>query len=183
MAKRFSQHIIVALLWAVGASAALAQEEPGPRDAHKALQLTTAGSLLVTATLGTFVAINQPTLFSEGRCASGDPVFGQYGCRGLSVVHGLSAILSIVLYTATTTLEFAEFDWPGRDRHGAAYEAASYVHLVGMALQPIGGIIAAVPEVLGLERDGTFSRVLRSIHIVTGYAIVGTYVATAAIEL
>lgn len=185
MTKRFggSASIAVVVLCIGAASTAQAQPEAGPRDAHRALQLSTAGSLLVTSTLGTLIAINQPTLLSEGRCASGNPIFGEYGCQGLSVLHGLSAILALVLYTATTTLEFAEFDWPGRDRHGAAYEVASYVHLVGMALQPIGGIIAAVPEVLGLERDGSFSRILRSIHIATGYAIVGTYVATAAIEL
>lgn len=183
MTKRIGWILTGALLCISAANAAQAQAESGPRDAHKALQLSTAGSLIVTSTLGTLIAINQPTLFSEGRCATGGPIFGEYGCQGLSVMHGLFAMLSAVLYTATVTLEFAEFDWPGRDQHGTAYEAASYVHLVGMALQPIGGIIAAVPQVIGLEPDGSFSRILRSIHIVTGYAIVGTYLVTAAIEL
>ena len=165
------------------AGGARAQAEPGPRDAHKALQLATAGSLIVTGTLGTLIAINQPTWFSDGACATGDPVLGRYGCEGLSVLHGLSALLAITLYTATTTLEIARFDWPGRDRHGSAYEAASYVHLVGMALQPIGGILAAMPTVLGLPHNGGFARAVRSLHILTGYAIAGTYVVTAAIEL
>jgi hypothetical protein len=171
-------------LCAVAPSVAGAQEEPGPRDAHRALQVATTGSLLVTATLGTLVAINQPTLFGDGRCAAGRPLLGDYGCKGLSVLHGLSALLSTMLYTATVTLEFAEFDWPGRDRHGTVYEIASYGHLIGMALQPIGGLIAAMPEVLGIgpESAGAFSRVLRTLHIGTGYAIVGTYVVTAAIE-
>jgi hypothetical protein len=175
---------VVLVVFCLGAPRAVhAQKEPGPRDADKALQLATVGSLIVTATLGTLVAINQPTLFSEGRCAEGRPIFGDYGCHGLSTLHGMSALLSIVLYTATTTLELAAFDWPGRDRHGDAYEALSYVHLVGMALQPIGGLLAAVPEVVGASRNGTFSRVLRTIHLFSGYAIVGSFLVTTAIEL
>jgi hypothetical protein len=139
--------------------------------------------LLVTTALGTITAINQPTLFSDGRCSTGRPVLGSYGCSGLSTLHGISALLSVVLYTATTTLEFASFDWPGRDRHGSGYEALSYVHLIGMALQPIGGVIAAMPEVLGLRHSDGLMRVLRTVHLFTGYAIVGSYVVTASIEL
>jgi hypothetical protein len=166
-----------------GRTAAAQEQEPGPRDAHRALQLTTAGSLILTAGLGTIAAINQPTWFSEGRCATGDPVFGEYGCRGFSTLHGLSALLSVVLYTATTTLEFAAFDWPGRDRHGAGFETLSYVHLIGMAVQPIAGLVTAVPEVFGLSRNSSLTRALRSIHVMTGYIIVGSFVVTAAIEL
>jgi hypothetical protein len=175
---------VVLAIAGVAPPRAHAQEESGPRGAHKALQLSTAGSLIVTATLGTIVAINKPTLFSDGRCASGKPIFGSYGCRGLSVLHGVSALVSTVLYTATTTLEFAEFDWPGRDEHGTAYEAASWVHLVGMALQPIGGLLAAEPGVIGVapEDRAEFSRVLRTLHLGAGYTIVGTYVVTAAVE-
>jgi hypothetical protein len=160
-----------------------AQEEPGPRDAHRALQLSTAGTLIVTAALGTITALNKPTLFSEGRCAEGRPIFGDYGCHGLSTLHGLSALLATVLYTATVTLELSAFDWPGRDRHGDAYEALSYVHLIGMSGQAIGGLLAAVPEVVGAPRDGTFSRVLRTIHLFTGYLIVGSFGVTTAVEL
>jgi hypothetical protein len=160
-----------------------AQEEPGPRDAHRALQLTTAGTLLVTTTLGTLTALNRPTLFSEGRCAAGDPVLGSYGCDGLSTLHGIMALLSVVLYTSTTTLELAAFDWPGRDRHGSGYEALSWVHLVGLGLQPLGGIIAAMPGVIGLRQDAGLVRVLRTIHLFTGYIGVGAFVITTAIEL
>jgi hypothetical protein len=158
-------------------------KEPGPRDADRTLQIATASSLFVTATLGTIAAINQPTWFSEGRCATGSPIFGEYGCGGFSTLHGISALLSIVLYTATTTLEFTAFDWPGRDRHGSGYQALSYVHLVGMAIQPIGGLLAAVPQVVGLKRDSGFSRALRSLHLMTGWLIVGSFAVTTSIEL
>lgn len=158
-------------------------QEPGPRDAHRTLQLATAGGLVVTGALGTIVALNQPTWFGDGRCASGTPVFGEYGCHGLSTLHGLAALLTSVLYTATVTVEFASFDWPGRDRHGSGYEALSYVHLIGMALQPIGGLLAAVPQVIGLSHNSDFARALRSIHIVTGVAIAGSFAVTTIIEL
>lgn len=175
---------VLTLICVFAAGAARAQDrESGPRDAHRALQLATAGSLLVTGTLGTLTAINQPTLFSDGRCAAGTPLFGEYGCHGLNTLHGLSGLLSTVLYTATATLEFAAFDWPGRDRHGTGYEVLSYVHLIGMAIQPIGGLLAAVPEVIGLEHNGGFIRVLRTLHLLLGYAIVGSFVVTTAIEL
>ncbi len=176
---------MVALLTVfIASSAATAQDrEPGPRDALRALHLTTAGFLVATGTLGTIAALNQPTWFSEGRCATGNPVFGEYGCHGFSTLHGVFALLSTVLYTATVTLELAAFDWPGRDRHGSGYEALSYVHLVGMALQPLGGLVAAVPEVIGLSRNSSLTRALRSIHLMTGYLIVGAFVVTTAIEL
>jgi hypothetical protein len=184
MIRRLGLFTTVVALCLVRPALTHAQDaEPGPREADRVLQLATSGGLILTATLGTLTAINRPTLFSDGRCAAGKPLFGQWGCRGLSTLHGLSALLTVVLYTATTTLELEAFDWPGRDRHGRAYEALSYVHLVGMALQPIGGLLAAAPEIVGASRDGTFSRVLRTIHLFTGYAIAGAFVVTTAVEL
>lgn len=176
----FGTLVVVCLMTATSARA---QEEPGPRGAHEALQLATAGSMIITATMGTIAAMNQPTLFSEGRCANGTPIFGKYGCHGFNTLHGLMGLLTTVLYTATTTLEFAAFDWPGRNKHDSAYEALSYVHLIGMALQPIGGLLAAAPQVVGASPDGTFVRVLRTIHLFTGSAIVTSFVITTAIEL
>jgi hypothetical protein len=173
----------LALFLAVSSTVFAQMKESGPRDADRTLQLATASSLFVTATLGTIAAINQPTWFSEGRCATGSPIFGEYGCRGFSTLHGIAALVSIVLYTATTTLELTAFDWPGRDRHGSGYQALSYVHLVGMALQPIGGLLAAVPQVIGLKRDSGFSRALRSLHLMTGWLIVGSFAVTTSIEL
>ena len=182
--KRTSCFLASLVLALATSSTVFAQmKESGPRDADRTLQIATASSLFVTATLGTIAAINQPTWFSEGRCATGSPIFGEYGCGGFSTLHGISALLSIVLYTATMTLEFTAFDWPGRDRHGSGYQALSYVHLVGMAIQPIGGLLAAVPQVVGLKRDSGFSRALRSLHLMTGWLIVGSFAVTTSIEL
>ena len=175
----------VALVAAAPRSAAAQQDDRTIDDVHRGLQIATMSSLLLTGTLGTIAAINKPTLFGEGRCENGDPILGEYGCKGLSVLHGLSAIVSLVLYTATTTIEVAEYDWPGRGDHGAGYEAASWVHLIGMGALPIVGIITVVPDVLGIAQDdrAAFQRVLRTLHLGFGYATVGSYVATAAIDL
>ena len=183
MITRVAGVAIILVLLSNATNADAQEEEPGPRDAHKTLQLATAGGLLATATLGTLTALNQPTLFGEGRCASGSRIFGDYGCHGLNTLHGLVALLTTVLYTATITVEFTAFDWPGRDRHGSGYEALSYVHLIGMAIQPIGGLLAAVPQVIGLEHDSDFVRVLRTIHIITGVAIGTSFLITTIIEL
>jgi hypothetical protein len=175
----------IALIAAAPRDAAAQQTDRTIDDVHRGLQIATMSSLLVTGTLGTIAAMNKPTLFGEGRCASGDPVLGEYGCKGLSVLHGLSAIVSLVLYTATTTIEVVEYDWPGRGQHGAGFEAASWVHLIGMGALPIAGIITVVPDVLGIGQDdrAAFQRVLRTIHLGFAYATVGSYVATAAIDL
>lgn len=153
------------------------------RDTHRTLQLATSGGLILTAALGTINAMNQPTLFSDGRCASGRAVFGEYGCHGMGALHGLVALLTVVLYTSTETLELSRFDWPGRDRHGDGFTALSYVHLIGMIIQPIGGLIAAVPEIVGASRSGALPKVLRTLHMVTGVAIAGAFIVTTAIEL
>ena len=168
------------------AAAQVVDQDDGVRDAHRVLQLSTAGSLLITASLGTMIAINKPTLFGDGRCAEGgaEPILGHYGCHGLSVLHGLSAIVSTVLYTATVAVEFAAYDWPGRNDHGTAYDVASAVHLGGMATLPLLGIITAVPMVLGTDQNesGDFQRVMRTLHLAFGYITVAAYGATTAID-
>jgi hypothetical protein len=185
------KYVAIAILIATGSLALVetchAQDQSGfededLRDAHRGLQLATAGSMLVTGTLGTILAMNRPTLFGDGRCAEGDPIFGAYGCRGLSVLHGISAVLSVVLYTTTTTIEFAEGTWPGSGGHNTGYKVASGIHLGAMAILPLAGIVAAVPAVFGLP-EGDFQRVLRTVHLFVGYLGVGTYVSTVALDL
>lgn len=176
--------VLVAVL--TSASAVQAQQQPSQdmRDAHDVLRVSTTASMLVTATLGTLLAINKPTLFGDGRCAQDRPVFGEYGCHGLSVLHGVSALVSLVLYTATTTLEIDQFGWPSMGR-GTGFAVANWIDLVGMSVLPIVGLVMAVPQVLGLDLpDGSlFRRVLRTVHLAVGYTTVGTFVATTAIEL
>jgi hypothetical protein len=151
-------------------------------DVHRGLQLATAGSMLVTGTLGTILAMNKPTLFGEGLCAEGEPIFGSYGCHGLSVLHGVSAVLTLLLYTTTTTLEFAEGTWPGSGNHNDGYVVASAITMGAMGALPIVGFIAAVPAFLGLP-EGDFQKVLRTLHLSVAYLAVGTYITTVALDL
>jgi hypothetical protein len=175
--------VIFLTTWQLIAVTGARADEHSVRITDQTLRVATTGSLLVTATLGTFVALNQPTLLSDGRCHTGDPVFGDYGCHALSGLHGVFALLSIVLYTSTQAFEFAHSDWPSQNEHGPGFKALSYIHLIGMAIQPIGGLLAVVPQIVGAPKDGLFARVLRTLHIFLGYTILTTFAITTAIEL
>ncbi|MFE8596313.1 hypothetical protein [Archangium violaceum] len=148
---------------------------------HRTLGLVTTGSLLLTAGLGTLSAINEGTAFHEGRCATGNPLLGDYGCESLHIVHGASAILSLVLYTATAVqglpLGLSQSEGP-------LYRILSYVHLVGIVLQPILGLITAYPEVIGINPGAQerFGDVMRTIHIGVGYVTVAAYATTTVLE-
>lgn len=148
---------------------------------HRTLSLVTTGSLLVTAGLGTLSAINEGTAFHEGRCATGNPLLGDYGCESLHIVHGASAILSLVLYTATAVqglpLGLSQSEGP-------LYRILSYVHLVGIVLQPILGLITAYPEIIGINPGAQerFGDVMRTIHIGVGYVTVAAYATTTVLE-
>ena len=109
----------------------------------RTLRWSTAASLVATSTLGTMAAINQPTAFGDGRCITGDPVLGTYGCdRGLSTLHGSSAVVSVTLYTANGVLALAAPESRGQVSEAARpwYRVLSWVHLGGMVLQPIMGL-------------------------------------------
>ena len=158
------------------------------RQWERALKWSTAGALVATSTLGTLVAINQPTAFGDGRCQTGHPVLGTYGCdRGLSTLHGSSGVLSVTLYTANGVLALA-MPGPVGNVSAAArpwHRALTYVHLGGIAVQPILGLVAAFPQVVGMSHsapDDRFPRDLRTAHVGIGYVVTAAYLATLALE-
>lgn len=155
---------------------------------ERALKWSTGGALVLTSTLGVIAAMNQPTAFGDGRCAEGDPVLGTYGCdRGLSTLHGMSGILAVTLYTANGALALAI---PGPVGNVSARErgwhrALTYVHLGGIVLQPILGIVSAFPQVVGVRDQlpsDPFPRNLRTIHVGLGVVTTAAYLATIALE-
>src|ERR1041385_8124221 len=87
---------------ALDETAARGRDDDRPRNehreallrAHRALSYTTAAALTVTAAGGLVALANQPTLLGEGRCASGNPIFGDYGCEGFSILHGMGGVLT-----------------------------------------------------------------------------------------
>lgn len=180
----------LALLQDSGVPATVSAEpsREGLRRAHRALRYTTAGSLLVTGGLGTLVAINQGTSFTQGRCdaSSHRPIFGDYGCEPLSIVHGISGVLSVTLYTATTALGLALGEPPlgHGGEYGRLYRILSYVALVGMAIQPVLGLVSAYPDIIGVSAGSQekFGEVTRTVHVGIGYVTIATYLTTVILE-
>jgi len=161
----------------------------GLRRWERALKWSTAGALVATSALGTMAAMNQPTAFGDGRCLTGDPVLGTYGCdRGLSTLHGISGILSLTLYTADTALAIAI---PGPEGNVSEAErpwhrALTYVHLGGITIQPLLGLIAAFPAVVGQSEVAStdpFPRNMRTAHLALGYVTLAAFLTTLALEL
>ena len=158
------------------------------RSWERALKWSTAGALVATTTLGTMAAINQPTAFGDGQCQTGHAVLGTYGCdRGLSTLHGTSGVLSATLYTANGVLALAI---PGPVGNVSKSErpwhrTLTYVHLGGMILQPLLGLVSAYPQMIGV-RDTTpldpFPRNLRTAHVCLGYVTMAAFIATLALE-
>jgi hypothetical protein len=169
---------------------------PAPDDAHlqlvrrweRILKWSTAGALVATSTFGTIAAINQPTAFGKGRCETGNPVLGTYGCdRGLSTLHGMSAVLSTTLYTANGVLALSIPGPVGNVTPAKRpwHRALTYVHLGGIVVQPIIGLVSAFPQVIGMRNEAPgdpFPKTLRTIHVGLGYVVAAAYIATLALE-
>jgi hypothetical protein len=155
---------------------------------HRRLELVTLGSLVVTGTLGGLIAVNRTSSIHTGRCDTGDPLFGAYGCGSLSTIHGVSAVSSLVLYASTTTFELAIPGVPAPEkiaRHETSYRALTYFHRGAIVAQPVLGILARFPDVIGIDSAGgqlTFSKVTRTVHEGLGIAIVAAYAATVALS-
>jgi hypothetical protein len=156
---------------------------------ERALKWSTAGALVATTTLGTMAAINQPTAFGDGQCQTGHAVLGIYGCdRGLSTLHGTSGVLSATLYTANGVLALAIPGPEGNVGKSALpwHRALTYVHLGGMVLQPVLGLVSAFPQVIGVRNTAPgdpFPRNMRTIHVCLGYVTTAAFLTTLALEL
>ncbi len=159
-------------------------------NAHRALELSTAGALAVTGALGVITAINRPTVFGDGRCATNDPIFGNYGCESLSIVHGISGVVSEGLYIGTMVLEAVVRDppWTVDERPGwrITRRVLTWIHASGMILQPLLGMLSAYPGIIGINdpqsRDD-FSRVLRVVHAGAGVVTATAFLGTVAIDV
>ena len=193
------------MLWlALGVSLALAQDDADPLRqgrplaehrasllrAHRTLEYVTAASLALTAAGGVVAAINQPTLFGEGRCASGDPIMGDYGCNGFSIVHGTGGVLTTGWYVATMTVALSVPKLPGGRGepgpfdHGGVHRAATWVHVVGFVAMPLLGLTGAHPEMLGIEGEEAagFSETVRTVHAGLGVVTASAFTTTILIE-
>lgn len=154
---------------------------------HRGLQIATSASLAITGLfLGTIAAINQPTAFGDGHCTTGGPVFGSYGCSGLSVLHGVSAVISVSLYVGTETLDYVrprlEPERPTARRR--AQHVLRWIHRGAIAATPLLGLMGARPEWIGVPNEDrpSFQKTVRTIHIFTAALLAGAYIATTLLE-
>ena len=154
----------------------------------RTLRWSTATALVATSVLGTMAAINQPTAFGDGRCITGNPVLGEYGCdRGLSTLHGSFGVLSVTLYTANGVLRLAAPESKGyvAEPLRPIHHVLSWVHLVGIVVQPALGLIAAYPQVIGKSNavpTDPFPRNLRTVHLFIGYITTVAFLTTTIME-
>lgn len=137
---------------------------------HRAFGIAAWSSLVVTEALGTILAINRPTWFGDGACASDPSAFG-CGSSLLGTLHEASSFLTTGLYTTAGILAIAAPDPDnasvGDDRAASTlrlHKALAWVHGAGMILMPILGIIGARVS------NPDVGRAFRTIHSGVGYA-------------
>ncbi len=169
---------------------ALLGDESVPRSAHlvgthRALEIATVASLLVTGALGSIVAINRGTAFHAGRCDTGNPIFDGYGCDQLRILHGMSGVLSLTAFTSTEVLGAVLRGDGVLPRRTGLGRVASYISLVTMILQPLLGLVSAYPGVIGIPGGSQeqFSRTVRTVHAGLGVVLVFSYAVTVSFDL
>lgn len=175
----------------------LLQRRESSLRVHRGFALGAWGSLAVTTLFGTVLAVNRETWFGGGNCAAGAGVFGSYGCgEGLVGLHEAFTVLTTSLYVTSGVIAATAPD-PDRaasrddptSRALRLHKALAWVHGAGMVLLPILGILAAHPEVVGIDpvSDATtyrdFRSSMRSIHTIVGYTTFVTFSVSAVLDL
>lgn len=167
------------------------QRQRDLETAHSVVQKAGIGTLAVTGALGLVLFANKPTLFGDGLCSTGDGIMGEYGCGpGLGLTHFAFAVTSLGLFVASEILaeemdpgpyDDGYYNDPGRRR---TTEALRWTNVGLFALQPVLGIIAAHPGIIGIPASARadFSRVLRTVHLGVGLGLATTYTVNAALQ-
>jgi hypothetical protein len=152
-------------------------------DVHSVLQKTGLATLAVTGVLGASLAVNTPTLFGEGRCATGSPWFGQFGCTGLKYAHFGFAATTLGLFVATEIvaeqMPVSPYDM-GSTSKQSAMKTLRVVNIALFSVQPVLGFLAANHSLFGMS--GGAAKVLRTVHLAVGGTVAGTYTANAAMQ-
>jgi hypothetical protein len=160
---------------------------------HRPLGIATFATLTVTEVLGIFAAINQRTWFGQGECrAGGSPILGfEFGCNGLSALHGVFAFATITLYTTTGIYALSMPD-PERASEGSSrgavrlriHKALAWVHAIGMVAMPVLGFLGANPNAFGIQDTrGDYAAAFRSVHEILGFVTWGALGAAMVVEL
>jgi len=159
---------------------------------HRAFGISTVASLAMTELAGTILFINRPTAFGPGNCASGNCVFGEFGQSGLATFHAISAAITTVAYTTTgifaLTMPDPEHASVGSDARANRlrwHRRMAWIHLAGMILEPLLGIVTAYPGVVGVPPAAVtdFQRNMYVVHMGVGYVTLAALATGMTIEL
>jgi hypothetical protein len=183
---------------ALGAATALAPATAGAQEidqerqddydtAHSVLQKTGLVTLGLTGISGATLLINKPTAFGDGRCKSGDPILGDFGCGGLTYLHLGFAVTTLGLFVAQEVVAeqapISPYDMGSETKQDtmAGFRVANYA-LFGV--QPVLGLLAANPGILGVDDADKedVSRALRTVHFGVGGGLATTYTANAIMQ-
>jgi hypothetical protein len=198
-AKRSARRAVTTVAIGLGVAASLASAPASAQEVidqdkqddletvHSVLQKTGLVTLGLTGTSGAVLLINKPTLFGDGRCKSGSPLFGDFGCGGLTFVHLGFAVSTLGLFIAQEIvageMPISPYDMgsEGKQDAMAGLRVANYSLF---ALQPVLGFLAANPGVIGISEPSRedFSKVLRTIHFGVGGGLATTYTINAALQ-
>ena len=161
------------------------EEQDDLETTHSVLQKTGLGTLAVSGVLGGVLAVNHETAFGDGRCNGGEPIFGKFGCGGLKYVHFGFAAATLGLFVATEVVAEQmpispyESTSPGKE---TAMRTLRWVNIGLFGVQPILGLLAANPGLVGADDPRSFSKVLRTVHVVVGGTVATTYTVNAAMQ-
>jgi hypothetical protein len=161
------------------------EEQDDLETTHSVLQKTGLGTLAVTGALGGVLAVNHETAFGDGRCNGGEPIFGQFGCGGLKYVHFGFAATTLGLFVATEVvaekMPISPYESTSQGKE-TAMRTLRWVNIGLFGVQPILGLLAANPGLVGADNPRSFSKVLRTVHIVVGGTVATTYTVNAAMQ-
>jgi hypothetical protein len=160
---------------------------------HRPLGIATVATLGATEVLGVIAAINQRTWFGPGECrAGGNPILGfEFGCGGLSALHGVMAFATVSLYTTTGIYALSMPD-PERaaegDSRGAArlriHKILAWIHAGGMIAMPVLGFLGANPATFGIQDPrGDYAAAFRSVHELVGFTTFAALTGAMIVEL
>ena len=150
---------------------------------HRVFGIAAWSSLLVTEVLGTLLALDRPTWFGDGNCASDAGALG-CGSNLLGSLHETMAFVSVGLHTTAGILAIAAPDPDsasvGTDQASRTlrlHKALAWAHGAGMVLMPILGILGQSIN------NPDAARAFRTIHTGVGYATFAALTWAMAVEL
>jgi hypothetical protein len=181
--------IIVALPTAAFAQDLDPAQQQRLKDWRSATQKAGLATLGVAVGLGIPLAANKPTLFSDGLCKAGDPMFGSsFGCDGgLAITHFVFAGSTLALFVASELIAMEMSPSPyetGDTTRDNASKAFLWTNVGLFSVQPLLGLLAAHPGLIGIPPDARvmFSKVLRTLHFAVGLGLVSTYAVHAGLQ-